>query len=157
MESLAATEILRNEFPELKVRFINVVDLYKLQSEGEHPHGLSNKEFDTLFTSNKPVIFNFHGYPWLIHKLAYRRTNQERIHVRGYIEQGNINTPLQLAIINKIDRFDLVVDVIDRVPSLGSRAAHVRERMKDQIIDNLAYAKEQGMDKPEISNWKWSG
>lgn len=156
MESLAATEILRQEFPELKVRFINVVDLYKLQSEAEHPHGLSNKEFDTLFTSDKPVIFNFHGYPWLIHKLAYRRTNQERIHVRGYIEQGNINTPLQLAIINKIDRFDLVIDVIDRVSSLGSRAAHVRERMKDGIIDNLAYAKEHGMDKPEITDWKWS-
>ena len=155
MESLAATEILRHEFPELKVRFINVVDLYKLQSDGEHPHGLSNKEFDTLFTSDKPVIFNFHGYPWLIHKLAYRRSNQDRIHVRGYKEQGNINTPLQLAIINQIDRFDLVIDVIDRVPSLGSRAAHVRERMKDEIIDNLAYAKEHGMDKPEISNWKW--
>ena len=155
MESLAATEILRNEFPELKVRFINVVDLYKLQTESEHPHGLSNKEFDTLFTSDKPVIFNFHGYPWLIHKLAYRRTNQDRIHVRGYKEQGNINTPLQLAIINQIDRFDLVIDVIDRVPSLGSRAAHVRERMKDQIIDNLAYAKEHGMDKDEISNWTW--
>ena len=155
MESLAATEILRNEFPELKVRFINVVDLYKLQSEEEHSHGLSNKEFDTLFTSDKPIIFNFHGYPWLIHKLAYRRTNQNRIHVRGYKEQGNINTPLQLAIINQIDRFNLVIDVIDRVPSLGSRAAHVRERMKDQIIDNLAYAKEHGMDKPEISGWTW--
>ncbi|MEO1669888.1 MAG: phosphoketolase family protein [Cyanobacteria bacterium J06631_2] len=156
MESLAATEILRNEFPELKVRFINVVDLYKLQSEGEHPHGLSNQEFDTLFTSDKPIIFNFHGYPWLIHKLAYRRSNQDRIHVRGYKEQGNINTPLQLAIINQIDRFNLVMDVIDRVPSLGSRAAHVRERMKDQIIDNLAYAKEHGMDKDEMSNWTWN-
>ena len=155
MESLAATEILRNEFPELKVRFINVVDLYKLQSEEEHPHGLSNQEFDTLFTSDKPVIFNFHGYPWLIHKLAYRHADGERIHVHGYKEQGNINTPLQLAIINQIDRFNLVIDVIDRVPSLGSRAAHVRERMKDQIIDNLAYAKEHGMDKPEISDWKW--
>ena len=155
MESLAATAILREEFPELKIRFINVVDLYKLRSQGEHPHGLSQKEFDTLFTTEKPVIFNFHGYPWLIHKLAYRRTNQDRIHVRGYKEQGNINTPLQLAIINQIDRFNLVIDVIDRVPSLGSRAAHVRERMKDQIIDNLAYAKEHGMDKPEISNWKW--
>ncbi|HEY9767242.1 MAG TPA: phosphoketolase family protein [Coleofasciculaceae cyanobacterium] len=155
MESLAATAILREEFPQLKVRFINVVDLYKLQSEGEHPHGLSNKEFDTLFTANKPVLFNFHGYPWLIHKLAYRRTNQERIHVRGYKELGNINTPLQLAIINQIDRFDLVIDVIDYVPQLGSRAAHVRERMRDEIIDNLAYAKEHGMDKPEITNWKW--
>ena len=155
MESLAATKILRQEFPQLKVRFINVVDLYKLQSESQHPHGLSDKEFDILFTASKPVIFNFHGYPWLIHKLAYSRTNQDRLHVRGYKEQGNINTPLQLAIINQIDRFNLVIDVIDRVEKLGSRAAHVRERMKDAIIDNLAYAKEHGMDKPEISNWKW--
>ncbi|MEM8723085.1 MAG: phosphoketolase family protein [Cyanobacteria bacterium P01_G01_bin.39] len=155
MESLAATAILREEFPELKVRFINVVDLYKLQTETEHPHGLSNKEFDTLFTSDKPVIFNFHGYPWLIHKLAYRRTNQERIHVRGYKEQGNINTPLELAILNQIDRFNLVIDVIDRVPSLGSRAAYVRERMRDQIIENLAYAHEQGMDREEMVNWTW--
>ncbi len=155
MESLAATAILREEFPDLKVRFINVVDLYKLQTETEHPHGLSNKEFDILFTADKPVIFNFHGYPWLIHKLAYRRTNQERIHVRGYKEQGNINTPLELAILNQIDRFNLVIDVIDRVPQLGSRAAYVRERMRDEIIDNLAYAHSEGMDKPEVVNWTW--
>jgi xylulose-5-phosphate/fructose-6-phosphate phosphoketolase len=154
-ESLAATAILREEFPDLKVRFINVVDLYKLQSQGEHPHGLSNKEFDILFTPDKPVIFNFHGYPWLIHKLAYRRTNQDRIHVRGYKEKGNINTPLELTILNQIDRFNLVIDVIDRVPQLGSKAVYVRERMRSQIIDNLAYAHEQGMDKPEISHWKW--
>ncbi len=155
-ESLAATAILREEFPNLKVRFINVVDLYRLQTETEHPHGLSNHEFDVLFTADKPVIFNFHGYPWLIHKLAYRRTNQERIHVRGYKEQGNINTPLELAILNQIDRFNLVIDVIDRVPHLGSRAAYVRERMRDEIIDNLAYAHSEGMDKPEVVNWKWS-
>jgi xylulose-5-phosphate/fructose-6-phosphate phosphoketolase len=154
-ESLAATAILREEFPHLKVRFINVVDLYRLQTETEHPHGLSNKEFDILFTSDKPVIFNFHGYPWLIHKLAYRRTNQERIHVRGYKEKGNINTPLELAILNQIDRFNLVIDVIDRVPKLGYRAAYVRERMKNEIIDNLAYARREGIDKPEIVNWKW--
>ncbi|VEP18202.1 putative phosphoketolase 1 [Hyella patelloides LEGE 07179] len=155
MESLAATAILREEFPNLKVRFINVVDLYKLQNETEHPHGMSNKEFDILFTADKPVIFNFHGYPWLIHKLAYRRTNQDRIHVRGYKEQGNINTPLELAILNQIDRFNLVIDVIDRVPSLGSRAAYVRERMRNEIIDNLAYAHEQGMDRSEVTGWKW--
>ena len=155
MESLAATAILREEFPDLKVRFINVVDLYKLQSESEHPHGMSNKEFDILFTPDKPVIFNFHGYPWLIHKLAYRRTNQERIHVRGYKEQGNINTPLELAILNQIDRFNLVIDVIDRVEKLGSKAVYVRERMRNEIIDNLAYAHEQGMDKPDVVNWKW--
>ena len=155
MESLAATAILREEFPDLKVRFVNVVDLYKLQSEREHPHGLSNQEFDMLFTADKPVIFNFHGYPWLIHKLAYRRTNQERIHVRGYKEKGNINTPLELAMLNQIDRFNLVIDVIDRVEKLGSKAVYVRERMRNEIIDNLAYAHEEGIDKPEIVNWKW--
>jgi xylulose-5-phosphate/fructose-6-phosphate phosphoketolase len=155
MESLAATAILREELPELKVRFINVVDLYRLQSATEHPHGLSDKEFDVLFTSDKPVIFNFHGYPWLIHKLAYRRTNQERIHVRGYKEQGNINTPLELAMLNQIDRFNLVIDVIDRVEKLGSRAVYLRERMRNEIIDNLAYAHEQGMDKLEVVNWRW--
>ncbi len=155
MESLAATAILREEFPELKVRFINVVDLFRLQSESEHPHGLSNQDFDTLFTPDKPVIFNFHGYPWLIHKLVYRRTNQDRIHVRGYKEEGNINTPLELAINNQIDRFNLVIDVINRVPKLGSAAAYVKERMTNQIIENVNYAREQGIDKPEMQNWIW--
>ncbi|NEP01178.1 MAG: phosphoketolase family protein [Symploca sp. SIO2E9] len=155
MESLAATSILLEEFPELRVRFINVVDLFKLQSQSEHPHGLSERDFDTLFTTDKPVIFNFHGYPWLIHKLTYRRSNQERIHVRGYKEEGNINTPLELAINNQIDRFNLVIDVIDRVPKLGSAAAYVKERMKNQIIENLHYSHEQGIDKAEITEWKW--
>ncbi len=155
MESLAATAILREEIPHLKVRFINVVDLYTLQSESEHPHGLSERDFNTLFTEDKPVIFNFHGYPWLIHKFVYRRSNQERIHVRGYKEKGNINTPLELAILNQVDRFNLVIDVIDRVPSLGSKAAYVKERMRSEIISNLQYAHEQGIDKPEIVNWKW--
>ncbi|MGC9502834.1 phosphoketolase family protein [Baaleninema sp.] len=155
MESLAATAILREEFPHIKVRFINVVDLFRMQSEGEHPHGLSNRDFDSLFTPDKPVIFNFHGYPWLIHKLTYRRSNQERIHVRGYKEQGNINTPLELAIRNQIDRFNLVIDVIDRVPKLGSAGAYVKERMKNEIINNLHYVLEHGTDKPEITNWKW--
>ncbi|MGK7931905.1 MAG: phosphoketolase [Microcystaceae cyanobacterium] len=155
MESLAATAILREEFPELKVRFINVVDLFKLMSAGEHPHGLSDRDFDSLFTVDKPVMFNFHGYPWLIHKLVYRRSNQDRIHVRGYKEEGNINTPLELAIKNQIDRFNLVIDVIDRVPKLGSRGAHVKERMKNEIIEHLNHAFEVGIDKPEITNWKW--
>jgi xylulose-5-phosphate/fructose-6-phosphate phosphoketolase len=154
-ESLAATAILREEFPYLKVRFINVVDLFKLQSESEHPHGLSERDFDSLFTPDKPIIFNFHGYPWLIHKLTYRRSNQERIHVRGYKEEGNINTPLELAIRNQVDRFHLVIDVIDRVPKLGSAAGHVKERMKNAIIDNLDYAFTNGIDKDEITNWKW--
>ena len=154
-ESLIATAILREEFPNLKVRFVNVVDLFKLVSEGEHPHGLSDPDFDSLFTKDKPVIFNFHGYPWLIHKLVYRRSNQDRIHVRGYKEEGNINTPLELAINNQIDRFSLVIDVIDRVPTLGSAAAHVKERMKNKIIECLAYAHEHGMDQEEQVNWKW--
>ena len=155
MESLAATAILRAEFPDLKVRFVNVVDLFKLVSEGEHPHGLSDWDFDSLFTPDKPVIFNFHGYPWLIHKLVYRRSNQERIHVRGYKEEGNINTPLELAINNQVDRFNLVIDVINRVPKLGSAAAHVKERMKNKIIECLAYAHEHGRDNDDIVHWKW--
>jgi xylulose-5-phosphate/fructose-6-phosphate phosphoketolase len=156
MESLAATAILRAEFPELKIRFVNVVDLFTLMSKGEHPHGLSDWDFDSLFTPDKPVIFNFHGYPWLIHKLVYRRSNQERIHVRGYKEEGNINTPLELAINNQIDRFNLVIDVINRVPKLGSAAAHTKERMKNKIIECLTYAHAHGKDQDELTNWKWT-
>ena len=155
MESLAATAILRDEFPQLKVRFVNIVDLFKLVSETEHSHGLSDWDFDSLFTKDKPVIFNFHGYPWLIHNLVYRRSNQERIHVRGYKEKGNINTPLELAINNQIDRFNLVIDVVNRVPKLGSAAAYVKERMKNKIIECVAYAHEHGKDQDEIVNWKW--
>ncbi len=155
MESLAATAILRETFPELRVRFVNVVDLMRLHPAEEHPHGLTDWDFNTLFTPDKPIIFNFHGYPWLIHKLVYRRSNQERIHVRGYKEEGNINTPLELAILNEIDRFHLVIDVINRVPKLGSNAAYVKERMKNAIIDNLDYAHTHGIDKPEITNWSW--
>ncbi len=155
LESLAATAMLRDEFPELKVRFVNVVDLFKLMSEEEHPHGLSNRDFDSLFTPDKPVIFNFHGYPWLIHKLVYRRSQQERIHVRGYKERGNINTPLELAINNQVDRFNLVIDVINRVPKLGAAAGHVKERMKNRIIEALTYAHEHGKDQDEITSWEW--
>ena len=156
MESLAATAILREECPHIKVRFINVVDLFKLQDNSEHPHGLSKIDFKTLFTEDKPIIFNFHGYPWLIHKLAYRHVREsDRLHVRGYKEQGNINTPLELAIQNQIDRFNLVIDVIDRVPKLGSRAAYLKERMKNEIIEHLNYAHTHGIDKPEMTNWKW--
>jgi xylulose-5-phosphate/fructose-6-phosphate phosphoketolase len=155
LESLAATAILRDEIPDLKVRFVNVVDLFKLVSEEEHPHGLSDRDFDSLFTRDKPVIFNFHGYPWLIHKLVYRRSDQERIHVRGYKERGNINTPLELAINNQVDRFNLVIDVINRVPRLGASAGHVKERMKNRIIESLAYAHEHGKDKDEITRWEW--
>jgi len=154
-EALAATAILREHLPELKVRFVNVVDLFKMQPASEHPHGSTEREFDSLFTTNKPVIFNFHGYPWLIHKLAYRFRNHDNMHVRGYKERGNINTPLELAILNQTDRFNLVIDVIDRVPGLAATAAHLKEQMKNEIILNLAYAHEQGTDRAEITNWVW--
>ncbi len=154
-EALAAVAILRAKLPDLKVRFVNVVDLYRLQPETEHPHGLSDRDFDSLFTKDKPVIFNFHGYPWLIHKFTYRRTNHDNIHVRGYMEKGNINTPLELAIRNQVDRFDLAIDVIDRVPRLQARAGHLKEWLKAQIIESVNFAYSEGIDKPEISNWRW--
>jgi xylulose-5-phosphate/fructose-6-phosphate phosphoketolase len=157
VEALAATAILRANFPDLKIRFVNVVDLFRLEPDTEHPHGLSARDFDSLFTIDKPVIFNFHGYPWLIHRLTYRRTNHDNLHVRGYKEKGNINTPLQLAILNQVDRFTLAIDVIDRVPRLQATGAHVKERLRDQIIGHLAYAVENGIDKPEITNWRWPG
>ncbi|MEB3264508.1 MAG: phosphoketolase family protein [Synechococcus sp.] len=155
-ETLAAVEILRREIPHLRIRVLNVVKLFALTDPREHPHGLSDRDFDSLFTTDRPVIFNFHGYPWLIHRLTYRRTNHANIHVRGYKEKGNINTPLELAMNNQIDRFNLVIDVIDRVPGLGSRAAHVKERMKEAILSHRAYAHEHGMDSPEVTEWRWS-
>ena len=155
-ETLAAVQILRREIPSLKIRVLNVVKLFALTEPSEHPHGLSGRDFDSLFTTDKPVIFNFHGYPWLIHRLTYRRTNHANFHVRGYKEKGNINTPLELAMNNQIDRFNLVIDVIDRVPGLGSRAAHVKEQMKEAILANRAYAHEHGMDAPAITDWQWT-
>ncbi|MGF1496135.1 MAG: phosphoketolase [Elainellaceae cyanobacterium] len=154
-ESLAASCILREHFPDLKIRFINVIDLFKLQPESEHPHGLSDRDFDSLFTLDKPIIFNFHGYPWLIHRLTYRRTNHKNLHVRGYKEKGNINTPLDLAIQNQIDRFSIAIDVIDRIPSLKVAGAHVKEMLKDEQIACREYAYERGVDRPDIVNWKW--
>jgi xylulose-5-phosphate/fructose-6-phosphate phosphoketolase len=155
LEALSATVLLREEFPDLKIRFINVVDLFKLQPEEEHPHGLSDRDFDSLFTVDKPIIFAFHGYPWMIHRLAYRRTNHSNLHVRGYKEQGNINTPLELAIRNQIDRFSLAMDAIDRIPHLKVAGAHAKEKFRDMQIECLNYAYEEGIDKPEIVNWKW--
>ena len=155
MESLAAVAILRERFPELKIRFVNVVDLFKLEPDTVHPHGLSDRDFDSLFTLDKPVIFNFHGYASLIHKLTYSRTNHENMHVHGYKEKGNINTPLELAILNQVDRFDLAIDVIDRVPKLRTTGAHVKEWLKDQITDAIDYAHENGIDRKEIREWKW--
>ena len=155
MEALAAAAILREKVPGLKLRFINVVDLFKLQPATEHPHGSTDREFDSLFTTDKPIIFNFHGYPWLIHKLAYRFKGHENMHVRGYKEKGNINTPLELAMLNETSRFNLVIDVIDRVPSLRVKGAHIKEEMKNAIIEHLNYAHEHGADRPEIVNWTW--
>ena len=155
-EALAAVAILRQSFPDLKIRFVNVVDLFRLQPDSEHPHGLSGRDFNSLFTKDKPVIFNFHGYPWLIHKFTYRRTNHANIHVRGYKEKGNINTPLELAIRNQVDRFNLAIDVIDRVPKLLGPGAQVKEWLKGQIIESINYAYAEGVDKPEIRNWKWT-
>jgi xylulose-5-phosphate/fructose-6-phosphate phosphoketolase len=154
-EALAAVAILRDRFPDLKIRYVNVVDLYRLQPASEHPHGLTDRDFDSLFTADKPVIFNFHGYPWLIHKFTYKRTNHANIHVRGYKEKGNINTPLELAIANQVDRFTLAIDVIDRVPRLRGTGAHVKEWLRGQIIENINYAHTEGLDKPEIRDWKW--
>jgi len=152
---LAATALLRQDFPELKIRFINVVDLFKLQPSTEHPHGLSDRDFDSLFTVNKPIIFNFHGYPSLIHRLAYRRTNHRNLHVRGYKEKGNINTPMELAINNEIDRFSLAIDVIDRTPELQAIGTHAKEKYRDQQTDCCSYAYHHGTDSPESVSWKW--
>jgi len=155
IECLAAIAILREKLPDLKLRFVNVVDLFKLQPSTEHPHGLTDRDFDSLFTTNKPIIFNFHGYPSLIHKLAYRRTNHANLHVRGYKEFGSINTPLQLAIHNQTDRFNLAIDVIDRVPRLQSTGAHVKDWLKDRICESLRYGDEHGVDRDDLQNWKW--
>ena len=154
-EALAATALLREEFSDLKIRFINVVDLFKLQPDTEHPHGLSDRDFDSLFTVDKPVIFNFHGYPSLIHRLAYRRKNHANIHVRGYKEKGNINTPMELAINNEIDRFSLAIDAIDRVPKLQRIGAHAKEKFRNLQIDCRNYAYKHGIDDPAVAGWKW--
>jgi xylulose-5-phosphate/fructose-6-phosphate phosphoketolase len=155
LEALAATALLRAEFPDLKIRFVNVVDLFRLQPPSEHPHGLSDRDFDGLFTTKRPIIFNFHGYPWLIHRLAYRRTNHDNLHVRGYKEKGNINTPLELAINNQTDRFSLAIDVIDRVPRLRVAGVHAKERFRNQQIECRNHAHAYGIDDPQAANWQW--
>jgi len=155
METLAAVSILKEKFPDLKIRFVNVVDLFRMMPEQEHPHGLSERDFNSLFTQDKPVIFNFHSYASLIHKLSYKRANHANFHVRGYKEKGNINTPFELAIINQVDRFNLCIDVIDRVPHLQTAGAHVKEWLKNQIIDSVNYAHAEGIDREEIRDWSW--
>ncbi|VAW37902.1 Xylulose-5-phosphate phosphoketolase @ Fructose-6-phosphate phosphoketolase, partial [hydrothermal vent metagenome] len=157
LETLAAVEILRRHFPDLKIRVINVVNLMTLQPQSEHPHGLSDRDFDVLFTTDKPIIFAFHGYPWLIHRLTYRRTNHNQLHVRGYKEEGTTTTPFDMVVLNDLDRFHLVSDVIDRVPSLGSRAAYAKQFLRNKLQDHREYIRKHGEDMPEIRNWKWSG
>jgi xylulose-5-phosphate/fructose-6-phosphate phosphoketolase len=155
LEALAAVDLLHQYFPELKVRFINVVDLMRLQPRSEHPHGLSDVEFDSMFTTSRPVVFAFHGYPWLIHRLAYRRTNHDNMHVRGYKEEGTTTTPFDMVMLNDLDRFHLVIDVIDRVPGLLSRAGHVRQLMRDRRLACRDYARRHGEDPQDIADWSW--
>ena len=156
LEILAAADILRQHLPELKIRVVNVVDLMKLQPDSEHPHGLSDRDFDALFTRNRPVIFAYHGYPWLIHRLTYRRANHVNMHVRGYKEEGTTTTPFDMTVLNELDRFHLVEDVVDRLPQLGSRAAYVKQAVRDKLIDHKNYIRRYGDDMPEVRDWKWA-
>jgi xylulose-5-phosphate/fructose-6-phosphate phosphoketolase len=157
LETIAAAALLREHLPDLKVRVVNVVDLMRLQPDTEHPHGLSDAEFDSLFTKSKPIVFAYHGYPWLIHRLAYRRTNHDNLHVRGYKEEGTTTTPFDMVMLNDLDRFHLVIDVIDRVPGLADRAAHLRQQMQERRLAARAYTREHGEDDPEIRDWAWPG
>jgi len=155
LETLAAVSILRTHLPDLKIRVVNVVDLMKLQPPSEHPHGLTDKDFDELFTRDKPVIFAYHAYPWLIHRLTYRRTNHHNIHVRGYKEEGTITTPFDMTVLNDLDRFHLVMDVIDRLPQTGDKGIYLKQQLKDKLIEHKQYIAEHGIDLPEVRNWKW--
>ncbi len=157
LETLAAADLLREHLPDLKVRVVNVVDLMKLQPPKEHPHGLTDEAFDALFTTDKPMIFDFHGYPWLIHRLTYRRTNHKNLHVRGYKEEGTTTTPFDMCVLNEIDRFKLVIDVIERTPGLATRAAHVKAAMEAKHAQHRRYVTEHGEDMPEVSGWEWGG
>ena len=157
LETLAAVDLLRGYFPQLKIRVINVVDLMRLQPHTEHPHGMTDKEFDTLFTTDKPIVFAFHGYPWLIHRLTYRRRNHRNLHVRGYKEEGTTTTPFDMVVRNDLDRFHLVDDVIDRVTGLGGEAAYVKQEIFDKLVDHKHYIATHGDDMPEIRDWKWTG
>jgi xylulose-5-phosphate/fructose-6-phosphate phosphoketolase len=155
LESLAAVSILRQHLPELKIRFINVVDLMKLEPKTEHPHGLSDADFDSLFTTDKHIIFAFHAYPWLIHRLTYRRTNHRNLHVRGYKEEGTITTPFDMTVLNEMDRFHLVIDVIDRLTHVGSQEAYLKQEMQNKLIEHKRYIRKFGQDMPAIRNWRW--
>jgi xylulose-5-phosphate/fructose-6-phosphate phosphoketolase len=156
LEALAAVSLLREHLPDLKVRFVNVVDLMRLQDETEHPHGLTDREFDGIFTTDKPVVFAYHGYPWLIHRLAYRRNGHENFHVRGYKEEGTTTTPFDMVMMNDLDRYHLVMDVIDRVPGLGPAAAAVRQKMVDTRRRARQWTRDNGDDLPEVKEWSWA-
>jgi xylulose-5-phosphate/fructose-6-phosphate phosphoketolase len=156
LETLAAVSILRHNLPELRIRVVNVVDLMKLQPKSEHPHGLSDVDFDDLFTRDKPVIFAFHAYPWLIHRLTYRRTNHANLHVRGYKEEGTITTPFDMTVLNDLDRFHLVMDTIDRLPKASEKAIYLKQQLTDKLIEHRQYINRYGEDMPEIRNWRWS-
>jgi xylulose-5-phosphate/fructose-6-phosphate phosphoketolase len=155
LETLAAVDLLRKHFADIKIRVVNVVDLMTLQPDTEHPHGLSDCDFDSMFTTNKPIIFAYHGYPWLIHRLTYRRTNHKNLHVRGYKEEGTTTTPFDIAVMNDIDRFHLAGDVVDRVPRLREIGAHFKQYLRDKLVEHRRYICEYGDDLPEINNWKW--
>ena len=157
LETLAAVSLLRQQAPDLKVRVVNVVDLMRLQPADQHPHGLSDRDFDALFTTDKPVIFAYHGYPWLIHRLTYRRTNHGNFHVHGYKEEGTTTTPFDMAVRNEIDRFHLVADVFDRVAKLGATAAYAKQAIRDRLIEHTQHIATYGDDLPDIRDWKWRG
>jgi xylulose-5-phosphate/fructose-6-phosphate phosphoketolase len=157
LETLAAVMLLRKLVPELKIRVVNILDLMKLQTPSEHPHGLTDRDFDALFTKDKPVIMAFHGYPWLIHRLAYRRANHDNMHVRGYKEEGTTTTPFDMCVMNDLDRFHLACDVLDRVPGLGTKTAYVKQALLEKLVDHKEYIRRYGDDMPEIRNWRWRG
>jgi xylulose-5-phosphate/fructose-6-phosphate phosphoketolase len=157
LETLAATQLLREWLPELKVRVVNVVDLMTLQPSYFHPHGLSDADFDALFTTDKPIVFAYHGYPWLIHRLTYRRRGHDNLHVRGYVEEGTTTTPFDMTVLNQLDRFHLVEAVLDFVPGLSARTGHLRQRLRDKWVEHREYITRHGEDLPEIRDWRWQG